>query len=455
MVNKCGKCNGCLNAADGLTCDKCRYCLDSARRGGKRKLKQACEYKWCINKTKKEVDVARLPKNKGSHQSTMTKKKTVMVTNSMNKAGDGVVAKMRKAVKKSKGVKEINGAKETNGGKLVLTKVARGSKMTEVKTDSMNKDKAVRSSNVMEKAKSNVHPWQRRTIGGSFSGDTLLEYGGEELGPKSGRVAWKDPDDIKQEEETTEAREDQLQPAKERGVKRKMLTRLASAQDCTNEVSEEENRVGHGAASLRSVEESAAVVSNIELPNFQIDQATSLIQEECSSIEGGEGEEVVMSMDQEPSNESSPKLVNDTGSQSEEDGVMEVSVTVQEDDGKEEVKVEWEEISVQKVLESAKRSICERKERIIRVRAEKEIEGVRLAELKSEEEDDIKRLEEIDRIKIRNEREQLEIRRKVRERDLMIHQTKQLYKEKEKQEARLEEELQNDLRALKELAEGV
>jgi len=454
MVNKCGKCNGCLNAADGLTCDKCRYCLDSARRGGKRKLKQACEYKWCINKTKKEVDVARLPKNKGSHQLTLTKKKTVMVTNSMNRAGDGVVAKMRKAVKKSKGVKEINGAKETNGGKLVLTKVARGSKMTEVKTDSMNKDKAVRSSNVMEKAKSNVHPWQRRTIGGSFSGDTLLEYGGEELGPKSGRVAWKDPDDIKQEE-TTEAREDQLQPAKERGVKRKMLTRLASAQDCTNEVSEEENRVGHGAASLRSVEESAAVVSNIELPNFQIDQATSLIQEECSSIEGGEGEEVVMSMDQEPSNESSPKLVNDTGSQSEEDGVMEVSVTVQEDDGKEEVKVEWEEISVQKVLESAKRSICERKERIIRVRAEKEIEGVRLAELKSEEEDDIKRLEEIDRLKMRHEREQLEIKSKVRERDLKIHQTEQLYKEKEKQEIRQEEELQNDLRAFKEVAEGL
>ena len=88
-------------------------------------MKQACEYKWCINKTKKGVDVARLSKNKGSHQLTLTKKKTVMVTNSMNKAGDGVVAKMRKAVKKSKGVKEINGAKETNGGKLVLTKVAR------------------------------------------------------------------------------------------------------------------------------------------------------------------------------------------------------------------------------------------------------------------------------------------------------------------------------------------
>ena len=162
-----------------------------------------------------------------------------------------------------------------------------------------------------------------------------------------------------------------------------------------------------------------------------------------------------MSMDQEPSNESSPKLVNNTGSQSEEDGVMEVSITVQEDDYKKEVKVEWENINVLKVLESAKRVISQRKERIIRLRAEKVIEGVRLAELKSEEEDDIKRLEEIDRIKMRNEREQLEIRRKVRERDLMIHQTKQLYKEKEKQETRLEEELQNDLRALKELAEGV
>ena len=108
-----------------------------------------------------------------------------------------------------------------------------------------------------------------------------------------------------------------------------------------------------------------------------------------------------------------------------------------------------------KVLDSAKKGICERKERVIRSRAKKEIEGIHLAELKSEEEDDIKRLEEINRIKMRNEREQLEIRRKVRERDLMIHKTKQQYKEKEKQEARLEEELQNDLRALKELAEGV
>ena len=150
-----------------------------------------------------------------------------------------------------------------------------------------------------------------------------------------------------------------------------------------------------------------------------------------------------------------PNWLNDTGSQSEEDGVMEVSITVQEDDGKEEVKVEWEEINVQKVLESAKRSICERKERIIRLRAEKEFAGIHLAELKSEEEDDIKRLEEIDRIKIRNEREQLEIRRKVRERDLKIHQIEQLYKEKEKQEARHEEELQNALRAFKEVAEGL
>ena len=160
-------------------------------------------------------------------------------------------------------------------------------------------------------------------------------------------------------------------------------------------------------------------------------------------------------MDQESSNESSPKLVMDAGSQSEEDGVMEVSITVQEDDYKEEVKVEWENINVLKVLESAKRVISQRKERIIRLRAEKEIEGVRLAELKSEEEDDIKRLEEIDRLKMRHEREQLEIKSKVRERDLKIHQTEHLYKEKERQEARQEEELQNDLRAFKEVAEGL
>ena len=79
--------------------------------------------------------------------------------------------------------------------------------------------------------------------------------------------------------------------------------------------------------------------------------------------------------------------------------------------------------------------------------SEKEIEGIRLAELKSEEEHDKKRLEEMDRTKMRIEREQLEIRRKLRDRDLRIQIQEELFKEKEKQEARHEEELQNCVRA--------
>ena len=59
----------------------------------------------------------------------------------------------------------------------------------------------------MEKSKKNIHPWQRRTMGESFSGDTLLEYGGVECGEKGGRVAWKDPEDIKQEPCTTGRRQ--------------------------------------------------------------------------------------------------------------------------------------------------------------------------------------------------------------------------------------------------------
>ena len=133
---------------------------------------------------------------------------------------------------------------------------------------------------------------------------------------------------------------------------------------------------------------------------------------------------------------------------------MEVSVTVREADVKEEApEVVWEEINVMKVLEAAKKGICERKERIKRFLAEKETSGVYLAELKREEAEDIKQLEEIDRVKMKLEREQLEIRRKVRERDIKIVNTKQLLEEKEKLEARHQEELKEELRAVKELVE--
>ena len=51
------------------------------------------------------------------------------------------------------------------------------------------------------------------------------------------------------------------------------------------------------------------------------------------------------------------------------------------------------------------------------------------------------------------ERDQLEIRRKVRERDIKIVNTKQLLEEKKKQEARHKEELKEELSAMKELVE--
>ena len=59
---------------------------------------------------------------------------------------------------------------------------------------------------------------------------------------------------------------------------------------------------------------------------------------------------------------------------------MEVSVTVREADVKEEApEVVWEEINMMKVVEAAKKGICERKERIKRFRVEKETAGVCLA----------------------------------------------------------------------------
>ena len=124
-------------------------------------------------------------------------------------------------------------------------------------------------------------------MGESFSRDTLLERGGVELGGKGGKVAWKDPDNIMQGEFTTKAREGEeiqellLRLTKERGTKRKSPTKVvAAAKNYLNkkaEDREDENRVAHAAVPLRSVEEST-VVNIMELPNFQIDQATSLLQ---------------------------------------------------------------------------------------------------------------------------------------------------------------------------------
>ena len=155
---------------------------------------------------------------------------------------------------------------------------------------------------------------------------------------------------------------------------------------------------------------------------------------------------------EEETDESTLNLVN--SQTSEQDDVMEVSITVREADVKEEApEVVREEINMMRVVEAAKKGICERKERIKIFQAEKETAEVCLAELKSEEAEDIKQLEEINRAKMKMKRDQLEIRRKVRERDIKIMNTKQLLEEKKKQEARFKEELKEELRAMKELVE--
>ena len=60
-VNRCLKCNGCLNHLDNYTCDKCKYCLDSPRLGGQNSLKLTCEFRWCVRNYRKasEADVER------------------------------------------------------------------------------------------------------------------------------------------------------------------------------------------------------------------------------------------------------------------------------------------------------------------------------------------------------------------------------------------------------------
>ena len=153
----------------------------------------------------------------------------------------------------------------------------------------------------------------------------------------------------------------------------------------------------------------------------------------------------------EDSLESTPRLVIDSKPRSEED-VMELSVTVREDDVKEEVpEVVGEQMNVRKMVETVKKSFSERRERIKRLRTEKEIKAVYLAKLKSEEAEDMKRLEEIERVKMEIEHKKQEIRSKVKERDIVIINTKQALKERARQQARQEEELKKEMDAVKEL----
>ena len=154
----------------------------------------------------------------------------------------------------------------------------------------------------------------------------------------------------------------------------------------------------------------------------------------------------------EDSLESTPRLVIDSEPRSKEDDVMELSITVREDDVKEEVpEVVGEQMNVRKMVETVKKSFSERRERIKRLRTEKEIKAVYLAKLKSEEAEDMKRLEEIERVKMEIEHKKQEIRSKVKERDIVILNTKQALKERARQQARQEVELKKEMDAVKEL----
>merc|ERR1712192_289574 len=88
---------------------------------------------------------------------------------------------------------------------------------------------------------------------------------------------------------------------------------------------------------------------------------------------------------------------------------------------------------------------------IKRLAAEKGMEGARLADLKSEEVENMKRLEEIARAKMELAGEELEIRRKVREKDIEVMLVKQALEEKTREEARQKAELKKELEAVKEL----
>ena len=185
----------------------------------------------------------------------------------------------------------------------------------------------------------------------------------------------------------------------------------------------------------------------MEQTYFQIDE-TLCRQEECSSIEGEEGEQKDESVEEEASNASTPRLLID---QSRNEEVMEVSVTVRKNGIKEEAPVVFveEQVNILLMVKKAKEMMLERNEKIKRLGNEKEIKGARLAHLKSEEAEDLKRLEEIGRSKMELELEELEIKRKVRERDIEVIVVKQVLEEKTRTEARHKAELKKELEALR------
>ena len=175
-----------------------------------------------------------------------------------------------------------------------------------------------------------------------------------------------------------------------------------------------------------------STVVKMELPDFQIDQATSL---QLSSNEGRESDE---DMEEESSNVSSF---------SEEEDVMEVSVTVMEEICQESQNFEivGEQVNLSKMVESVEK----RFDKMRRVRAEKEAEGARLVQLNEDETMDMKRLEEIEVARMELELEKVEIRKKVIERDIKKFTVREAFTEKETLETMHKGELKKEMEALK------
>ena len=177
-----------------------------------------------------------------------------------------------------------------------------------------------------------------------------------------------------------------------------------------------------------------STVVKMELPDFQIDQATSL---QLSSNVGRESDE---DMEEESSNVSSF---------SEEEDVMEVSVTVMEEISQSQESQNFEIVEEQVNLSKMVESVEKRFDQMRRVRAEKEAEGARLVQLNEDETIDMKRLEEIEVARMELELEKVEIRKKVIERDIKKFTVREAFTEKETLETMHKGELKKEMEALK------
>ena len=136
---------------------------------------------------------------------------------------------------------------------------------------------------------------------------------------------------------------------------------------------------------------------------------------------------------------------------SEEEDVMEVSVTVMEEicqsqsQESQNFEIVEEQVNLSKMVES----VVKRFDKMRRVRAGKEAEGARLVQLNEDETTDMKRLEEIEVARMELELEKVEIRKKVIERDIKKFTVREAFTEKETLETMHKGELKKEMEALK------